>query len=101
MRIFAIPSYLPVDDHVGYFWLPLVLRFVYGYCDVVCRHSFFQRDATFEEAPTILEDYANTASAGSIIVFHKHRAGFERGEHGAICSFGAGYSIGSLIVRKC
>lgn len=58
------------------------------------------RDATREEAPSILEEYANTSSCGSIIVFHKHRAGVASGDVGVICSFGAGYSVGSVLVRK-
>ena len=58
------------------------------------------RDATLEEAPVILDEFANTASAGSIIAFHRHRADVQSGETGVICSFGAGYSIGSVVVRK-
>lgn len=58
------------------------------------------RDASREEAPVVLDDYANTSSAGSIIAFHKHRNGFETGDIGVICGFGAGYSAGSVIVRK-
>ncbi len=51
-------------------------------------------------APLILDTYANTASAGSIIAFHEHRADLAAGDLGVICSFGAGYSIGSVITRK-
>ncbi len=51
-------------------------------------------------APIILSEYANTASAGSIIAFHTHRADLKAGDLGVICSFGAGYSIGSVIVRR-
>jgi beta-ketodecanoyl-[acyl-carrier-protein] synthase len=58
------------------------------------------RDASADEAPVILDEFANTASAGSIISFHRHKADIQRGETGVICSFGAGYSIGSVIVRK-
>lgn len=58
------------------------------------------RDATREEAPVILDEYANTSSAGSIIAFHKHKDDFKPGEIGVICGFGAGYSAGSVIVRK-
>lgn len=58
------------------------------------------RDATIEEAPVILDRYANTSSAGSIIAFHLHRDGLAVGDTGVICSFGAGYSIGSIIVRR-
>jgi beta-ketodecanoyl-[acyl-carrier-protein] synthase len=53
-----------------------------------------------DEAPVILNEYANTSSAGSIIAFHKHRADLDAGQLGVICSFGAGYSVGSVIVRK-
>ena len=48
----------------------------------------------------ILDDYANTSSAGSIIAFHLHHDGFETGDTGLICSFGAGYSAGTVFVRK-
>ena len=53
-----------------------------------------------DEAPVILNEYANTSSAGSVIAFHKHRDGLGVGDHAVLCSFGAGYSIGSLILRK-
>ncbi|MFK7977052.1 MAG: beta-ketoacyl-ACP synthase III [Halioglobus sp.] len=58
------------------------------------------REALPEEAPTILDEYANTSSAGSVIAFHKHRSDFKSGELGVLCSFGAGYSIGSVVLRK-
>ena len=53
-----------------------------------------------DQQPTVLDEYANTSSAGSIIAFHKHNDDFEVGDTGVICSFGAGYSAGSVIVRK-
>ena len=58
------------------------------------------REATADNAPTILDEYANTSSAGSVIAFHKHHADFQTGDIGLLCSFGAGYSIGSVILRK-
>lgn len=58
------------------------------------------RDATRDEAPVVLDEYANTSSAGSIIAFHKHRADFAPGDIGVISGFGAGYSAGSVVVRK-
>ena len=58
------------------------------------------RDASADEAPVILDEFANTASAGSIIAFHRHHEDFTPGQVGVICSFGAGYSIGSVIVRR-
>ncbi len=53
-----------------------------------------------DEAPVILDQYANTSSAGSVIAFHKHRGDLAGGDLGVICSFGAGYSVGSIIVRR-
>lgn len=58
------------------------------------------RDADVQEAPVILDEYANTSSAGSIIAFHKYRSDMVAGDVGVICSFGAGYSAGSVIVRR-
>lgn len=58
------------------------------------------RDATTEESPTILDTYANTSSAGSIIAFHKHQDDLAKEAIGVICSFGAGYSIGCVVVKK-
>jgi beta-ketodecanoyl-[acyl-carrier-protein] synthase len=58
------------------------------------------RDASAEEAPIVLDEFANTASAGSIIAFCLHHQDLVKGDYGVICSFGAGYSIGSLVVRK-
>lgn len=57
-------------------------------------------EAGTDVAPIILDEWANTASAGSIIAFHEHNADFKTGELGVICSFGAGYSIGSVVTRK-
>lgn len=58
------------------------------------------RDPSPEENVIILDDYANTSSAGSIIAFHLHNDGFAPGDTGLICSFGAGYSAGTVFVRK-
>lgn len=58
------------------------------------------RDATAEEAPIVLDEYANTASAGSLIAFNLHHKDLQEGDIGVICSFGAGYSIGSLVIKK-
>ena len=58
------------------------------------------RDPTREENVIILDEFANTSSAGSIIAFHRANADFAAGETGLICSFGAGYSAGTVFVRK-
>ena len=58
------------------------------------------RDPAPGEQPNILQDYANTSSAGSIIAFSKNSADMVDGDVGLICSFGAGYSVGSVLVRR-
>jgi len=58
------------------------------------------RDATADEAPVVLDTFANTASAGSIIAFAKNHEDLIKDDIGVICSFGAGYSIGSLVLKK-
>ena len=58
------------------------------------------RDPDPEEAPIVLDKYANTASAGSVIAFNLYHEDLVSGDIGVLCSFGAGYSIGSLVLRK-
>jgi beta-ketodecanoyl-[acyl-carrier-protein] synthase len=58
------------------------------------------REPTSQENPIILDEFANTSSAGSIIAFHRHSDDFVAGETGLICSFGAGYSAGTVFVRR-
>ena len=53
-----------------------------------------------DTAPIVLDSYANTASAGSIIAFHLNQKDLQSGDIGVVCSFGAGYSIGSLVLKK-
>jgi len=57
-------------------------------------------DATEERAPIVLDRYANTGCAGSLIAFNLHSDDLPVGSKGVICSFGAGYSIGSLALEK-
>ncbi|MEJ2814111.1 MULTISPECIES: beta-ketoacyl-ACP synthase III [unclassified Caulobacter] len=58
------------------------------------------RDPAPGENVIILDTYANTSSAGSIIAFHTANDDFKPGDTGLICSFGAGYSAGTVFVRK-
>ena len=67
--------------------------------DLIAR-KVFGRDPSALESPTILDEYANTSSAGSIIAFHKHSADLVSGDLAVLCSFGAGYSIGSIVLRR-
>ena len=55
---------------------------------------------TEKQAPTVLDSYANTSSAGSVIAFHLHKNELEQGEMGVLCSFGAGYSAGAVLLEK-
>lgn len=68
--------------------------------NLLIARTILGRDATPEESPTILDTYANTSSAGSIIAFHQYQDDLAPGSIGVICSFGAGYSIGCVVVRK-
>ena len=57
-------------------------------------------EADDDESPTVLDTYGNTSSAGSIIAFHLHNDDLKAGDVGLICSFGAGYSAGTVFVQK-
>ena len=57
-------------------------------------------EASPDESPTVLDTYANTSSAGSIIAFHLNSGDLKAGDTGLICSFGAGYSAGTVFLRK-
>ena len=67
--------------------------------DLIAR-KVFGRAPSDEESPTILDAYANTSSAGSIIAFHKYNTDLTSGDLAVLCSFGAGYSIGSIVLRR-
>jgi beta-ketodecanoyl-[acyl-carrier-protein] synthase len=63
-------------------------------------HKVLGHEASEDESPTVLDTYGNTSSAGSIIAFHQHSDDLAAGDTGLICSFGAGYSAGTVFVRK-
>ena len=66
---------------------------------LICKR-LLGRDADRTEAPIVLDEYANTASACSVIAFGLNHEDLVAGDVGVLCSFGAGYSIGSLVIRK-
>lgn len=68
--------------------LDLILRTVVG------------KEADKAIVPSVIAEFANTSSASPMIVFHRYKDDLASGDLGVICSFGAGYSIGSVIVRK-
>jgi len=70
-----------------------------GMNELIAR-SVLGREPAAGEAPVILDEFANTSSAGSVIAFHRHRGGLRAGDLGVLCSFGAGYSIGSVLLRQ-
>lgn len=68
--------------------------------NILIAKKVLGKDVDIEQSPVVLDEYANTSSAGSIIAFHKHSSDFKKGDIGLICSFGAGYSAGAIFVRK-
>lgn len=58
------------------------------------------REPSELEAPVILDEYANTSSAGSVIAFHKYHEDLNSGDIAVLCAFGAGYSVGSVVMRR-
>jgi len=68
--------------------------------DELIAKRLLGRRATSDEMPIVLDKYANTASCGSIIAFHENRRDLSPGSIGVICSFGAGYSAGNVVVRR-
>ncbi|GAC18192.1 beta-ketoacyl-ACP synthase III [Paraglaciecola arctica] len=68
--------------------------------NTLISRKLLDRQPTLEEAPIVLDTFANTASAGSIIAFYLHHKDLQSGDVGLLCSFGAGYSIGSLVLKK-
>ncbi|MNN30263.1 3-oxoacyl-[acyl-carrier-protein] synthase 3 [compost metagenome] len=86
---------IPVSD-VKRFWLHQANLNM----NLLIARKLLGRDAEPNEAPVILDTYANTSSAGSVIAFHKHQDDLASGAIGVLSSFGAGYSIGSVILRK-
>ncbi|WP_017932470.1 beta-ketoacyl-ACP synthase III [Robiginitomaculum antarcticum] len=68
--------------------------------NVLIAKKVLGKDVDISKAPVVLDEYANTSSAGSIIAFDKYSDDFKNGETGLICSFGAGYSAGAIFVRR-
>ncbi|AOA58495.1 beta-ketoacyl-ACP synthase III [Acinetobacter larvae] len=86
-------------DQVKRFWLhqanasmnELILKLVVGKA---------KADADPNLVPIILDEFANTSSAGVMIVLHRTQHEVADGEYGVLCSFGAGYSVGAILVQK-
>ena len=52
------------------------------------------------EAPSVLSEYANTAAAGCLVALDAYRDDLKSGDVGVLCAFGAGYTVGSQVLRK-
>lgn len=83
-------------DDVSRLWLHQANK---GMNDLIGKRVLGREPAPGEQ-PNILQNYANTSSAGSIIAFSQFSDDLPAGSLGVICSFGAGYSVGSVIVRR-
>ncbi len=83
-------------DDIGVLWLHQANKSMNDYIG----KKVLGRTPTPDEQPNILQDYANTSSAGSIIAFDKYSRDRKSDTLGVICSFGAGYSVGSVILRR-
>lgn len=59
----------------------------------------FGKEVGHDRAPMVLERLGNTAAAGAIIALQENHEDMKPGELGLICAFGAGYSIGSALLR--
>jgi beta-ketodecanoyl-[acyl-carrier-protein] synthase len=58
------------------------------------------REARPDEAPLILHEYGNVASAGSPIAFSLHNEDLPAGSYGVMAQYGAGYLLGSLLLQR-
>lgn len=67
--------------------------------DLILR-TVLGKDADKAIAPIVIAEYGNTSSASPMIAFDQAQEGVHAGDLGVICSFGAGYSIGSVLVKK-
>lgn len=83
-------------EQVGRFWLhqaninmnELIIKYVVG------------KNADMKIAPIVLDEYANTSSAGAVIAMNKTFNEVEKGQYAVICAFGAGYSVGSVLLKR-
>lgn len=66
---------------------------------LICE-KLFGRPVDERRAPSILAGYGNLAAAGALGVFHQFRDDLRSGAVGVLCSFGAGYSAGSIVVQR-
>ena len=83
-------------DQIARFWLHQANK---NMNDLIAKRVL-GRDATEIEAPLLLAEYGNTASAGSLIAFALLNDDLPAGSIGVMAAFGAGYSLGSLVLQR-
>ncbi len=83
-------------DQIARYWLHQANK---NMNDLIAKR-ILGRDATAAEAPLVLAEYGNTASAGSLIAFALHNADLPAASIGVMAAFGAGYSLGSVVLRR-
>ncbi len=71
-----------------------------SHMNLLLAKKLLNREPSEDITPMILNEYANTGSAGSLIAFDHHHKDLKNGDLGILCSFGAGYSVGSLLIQK-
>ncbi len=82
-------------DDIRRFWLhqanarmnAMILRLSFGH------------EVGHDRAPLVLDRLGNTAAAGAVIALQENHKDMEAGEWGLLCAFGAGYSIGGVLLR--
>jgi len=92
----TIASHGLAADQIARYWLHQANQ---NMNDLIAKRVL-GRAATPEEAPLILAEYGNTASAGSLIAFALHNQDLPSGSIGVMAAFGAGYSLGSLVLQR-
>ncbi|HEY4239440.1 MAG TPA: beta-ketoacyl-ACP synthase III [Kofleriaceae bacterium] len=91
-----VASHDLTPDQIGRYWL----HQANSNMNELIAKRILGRPATREESPIILDEFGNTASAGSLIAFTRHNEDLPAGAYGMMASFGAGYSLGSLLLQK-
>lgn len=94
-RSFLADNGLKADD-VRRYWLHQANKRM----NVGLMARLLGREPGADEMPLVLHKYANTAAPGSLIAFHENKDDLAAGDMGIMCSYGAGYSIGGLILKK-
>lgn len=83
-------------DQIARYWLHQANR---NMNDLIAKRVL-GREPTEVEAPLVLAEYGNTASAGSLIAFGLFNEDLPANSIGVMAAFGAGYSLGSLVLQR-